>query len=90
MAATLRTRTGGNGNLGINAPAGTMIIMKARKGVRVRKARPGSAAGDVCPICHTEILTGQQIGAASWSKWAHTECLTGRAKVPMIGPHSGA
>jgi hypothetical protein len=48
-----------------------------RRGVKIRKARRD---GDVCPICHTEILIGQQVAAASWSKWAHSDCLVQRIK----------
>ena len=50
--------------------------MTARKPIRVRRARtPGT-----CPLCGGPILIGQQIGAASWARWAHSTCLIGARK----------
>ena len=52
--------------------------MTARKAVRVRKARTTS----VCPLCRGPITIGQQIAAASWTRWAHSACVIAARKQP--------
>jgi hypothetical protein len=54
----------------------------ARKAIRERKARPGSGAGDVCPVCRTMILAGQRVTAARFTRWKHTGCYLSRRTAP--------
>ncbi len=43
-----------------------------RGSVRVREARTES----VCPLCGRLIKVGDQVAAASFTRWAHTACVT--------------
>ena len=49
---------------------------------RVRKARTESA----CPICEQLIKVGDQVAAASLTRWGHAGCVTAERRKQATAP----